>query len=128
MAREAAMGIYQSSGKTRNPLAGIALVVGVGGAFASVVLWAYQVDPHGAFVRSVTSKLGPGIAVGDGLMLVAAICGAVAVTLAITGSFGGSMGGSSVLAVALGVIALSYPVLSWFQVVSRPIVNRLGSG
>jgi len=122
------MGIYQSSGKTRNPLAGIAMVVGVAGAFASVVLWAYQVDPRGAFVRTVASRLGPGIALGDGLMLVAAICGAVAVTLAITGSFGGSMGGSSVLAVALGVIALSYPVLSWFQLVSRPIVHRLGSG
>ncbi len=118
------MGIYQSSGRTRNPLGGIAVFVGIAGAFASIVLWSYQVDPTGKLMRSVSSKLGPGIALGDGLMLVAGICGLVAVILAITGSFGGSMGASSVLAIVFGVVALSYPVLAWFQVISRPLTHR----
>ncbi len=126
MAREA-MGIYQSSGRTRNPLGTIAVLVGIAGAFASVVLWAYQLDPSGTFVRSIASKLGPGIALGDGLILVAAICGGIAVIMAIPGSIGGSMRGSSVTAIVFGVIALSYPVLTWFQVVSRPLLHRFSS-
>ena len=47
------MGIYQSSGRTRDPLGGVAMPIGIAGAFASVVLWAYQLDPR--TVRPVDS-------------------------------------------------------------------------
>jgi hypothetical protein len=122
------MGIYQSSGRTRDPLGGVAMLIGIAGAFASVVLWAYQLDPRGTVVRSIASKLGPGFAFGDGLVLTAAICGGLAVIIAIAGSLGGTMRGSSVVAIVFGAIALSYPVLAWFQVISRPILNRFSTG
>ena len=122
------MGIYHSSGRTRDPLGGVAMLIGIAGAFASVVLWAYQLDPHGGFVHSIASRLGPGIALGDGLVLTAGICGGLAVIMAIAGSLGGSMRGSSVVAIVFGVIALSYPVLAWFQVISRPILHRFSAG
>jgi hypothetical protein len=122
------MGIYQSSGRTRDPLGGVAMLIGIAGAFASVILWAYQLDPQGALVHSVASKLGPGLAFGDGLVLTAAICGGVAVTMAIAGSLGGSMRGASAIAIVFGVIALSYPVLAWFQVISRPLLHRFSTG
>jgi len=92
------MGIYQSSGRTRNPLGALAVAVGMLGAGASVILWAYQYDPTGALVRSVASKLGPGLVLGDALVLFAAIFGAFAVLSAIALSVGGSPRASSVVA------------------------------
>ena len=118
------MGIYQSSGRTRNPLGVASVVMGAVGAFASVILWAYQYDPSGPLVRSVASKLGPGLASGDALVLFAAVFGALAVISAIAVSVGGSTRASSVVAIMLGVVALSYPLLSWFKVFSRPLLRH----
>ena len=118
------MGIYQSSGRTRNPLGAVSVVLGIVGAAASVALWAYQFDPSGPFVRSFASKLGPGLASGDALVLFAAIFGALAVISAIAVSLGGSTRASSVVAIMLGVIALSYPLLSWFKVFTRPLLRH----
>jgi hypothetical protein len=118
------MGIYQSSGRTRNPLGVVSVFVGVVGAVASIVLWAYQFDPGGPLVRSFASKLGPGLASGDALVLFAAVFGGLAVISAIAVSVGGSTRASSVLAVVLGVVALSYPVLSWFKVFTRPLLRN----
>jgi hypothetical protein len=118
------MGIYQSSGRTRNPLGAIAVMVGIVGAGASIILWAYQYDPTGVLVRSVASKLGPGLVLGDTLVLFAAVFGTIAVVSAVALSVGGSTRGTSVLAIVLGVIALSYPVLQWFKVFSRPLLRN----
>ena len=73
------MGIYQSSGRTRNPLGALAVADGdarrrrVGGPVG------LPVDPSGALVRSVASKLGPGFVLGDTLVLFATIFGIIAV-------------------------------------------------
>ena len=117
------MGIYQSSGHTRNPLGVVSLLVGIVGAVASVILWAYQYDPHGLLVRSFASRLGPGLASGDALVLFAAVFGAIAVISAIAVSVGGTTRGASVVTIVLGVIALSYPLLSWFKVFTRPLLR-----
>jgi hypothetical protein len=119
------MGIYQSSGRTRNPLGAVSVFVGVVGAVASAVLWANQYDPGSPLVRSFYSTLGPGLASGDALMLFAAIFGGLAVISAIAVSVGGSTRASSVVAIVLGVVALSYPVLGWFKVVTRPLRHAL---
>jgi hypothetical protein len=117
------MGIYQSSGRSTNPLGFFSVLIGGIGAGASVVLWAYQYDPHGAFVRSIASKLGPGFALGDGLVLIALICGAFTVGFAIVGALGG-VKGFAVVSIVLGVVALSYPVLTKLDVISRPLVQH----
>jgi hypothetical protein len=118
------MGIYQSSGHTRNPLGSVAVLVGAVGALASVTLWAYQYDPHGPLVRSIASSLGPGFAFGDTLVVFAAVFGALAVISAIALSIGGTTRASSVVATLLGVIALSYPLLTWFRVFTRPLFKH----
>jgi hypothetical protein len=118
------MGIYQSSGRTRNPLGAVSVFVGIVGALASVALWAYQYDPGGPLVRSFASRLGPGLASGDALMLFAAIFGGLAVVSAIAVSMGGSTRASSVVAIVLGLVALSYPLLSWFKVFTRPLLRH----
>jgi hypothetical protein len=98
--------------------------MGLIGAACSAVLWAYQYDPGGPLVRSVASRLGPGLGLGDGLVLFAAICGLFAVVLAIAGSAGGRTRGASVVAIVLGVLALSYPILIWLRVFTRPLLHR----
>ena len=118
------MGIYQSSGRTRNPLGALAVAVGMLGAGASVILWIYQYDPRGAFIRSVASKLGAGFVLGDTLVLFATIFGLIAVVSAVALSVGGSTRATSILAIILGVIALSYPVLQWFKVFTRPLLRN----
>jgi hypothetical protein len=118
------MGLYQSSGRTRDPLSVVCVLVGAIGAASSTILWAYQYDPGGALVRSFASRLGPGLGLGDGLILFAAICGVFAVAMAIAGSLGGSTRGASVVAIVLGVLALSYPVLTWLRVFTRPLMHH----
>ena len=43
---------------------------------------------------------------------------------AIALSVGGSTRATSVFAIVLGVIALSYPVLQWFKVFTRPLLRN----
>jgi len=118
------MGIYQSSGRTRNPLGAVSVFVGIVGAVASVILWAYRYDPDSSLVRSFASTLGPGLASGDALLLFASIFGGLAVISAIAVSVGGSTRASSVVAIVLGVVALSYPVLTWFKVLTGPLLGH----
>ena len=118
------MGIYQSSGRTHNPIGAVAVLVGLVGASASAILWAYQYDPRGALISSLANKLGPGFALGDGLVLMAFICGVFTVSLAIVGSIGGSAKGSAAISVVLGVVALSYPVLTKLNIVTRPLLQH----
>jgi hypothetical protein len=118
------MGIYQSSGRSTNPLGFFSVLIGAFGAGASAVLWAYQSDPNGAIVRTIASKLGPGFALGDGLVLTALICGVFTVALAIVGALGGSIKGSAVVSIVFGVVALSYPILTKLDVITRPIVQH----
>jgi len=119
------MGIYQSSGRAANPLGVVSVSVGAIGAFASVVLWAYQYDPHGAFLRSLTARLGSGLVMGDGLMTTALVCGAASVAMAVAGSLGGRLRGSAIVSIVLGVVALSYPILSKLDIVTRPLIHHL---
>jgi hypothetical protein len=118
------MGIYESSGRTRNPLGAISICVGIVGAVASIILWAYQFDPNDPYVRSIAGKLGPGLASGDTLVLFAAVFGVLAVIFAIGVSMSGSGRASTVVAIVLGAVALSYPLLSWFKVFTRPLLHQ----
>lgn len=119
------MGIYQSSGRTQNPLGFVSVVLGAAGALASVVLWVYQYDPRSSLVNAIAARLGPGLVLGDGLVTVSLVSGALAMGLAVVGSLGGRLRSSAVITMVLGVIALSYPLLSKLQVVTRPLVHRL---
>ena len=83
-----------------------------------------QYDPSGALVRSVASKLGPGLVLGDALVLFAAVFGTLAVVSADRRCrWVGARGRPRFVAIVLGVIALSYPVLQWFKVFTRPLLR-----
>jgi hypothetical protein len=55
------------------------------------------------------------------LVLLAAVLGVMAVVSGILSSLGGRAGGAVIVALVLGVVALSYPVLSWLNVVTGPL-------
>jgi hypothetical protein len=119
------MGIYQSSGQTRDPLGIVALGVGALAAACAVVMWAYQVDPHGALVRSVSARLGAGALLGDRLVMVALVGGGIAVALGVIASLGGRAKGTAVAALVLGAIGLSYPILASLDLIRRPLERTL---
>lgn len=119
------MGIYESSGRTHDPLGIVALGAGAVSAASGLIMWAYQLDPNGALVRSVSARLGAGALLGDRLVMIDLIAGAAAVGLAVIASMGGRAKGTAVAALVLGVIGLSYPILSSLDVIRRPLENTL---
>src|SRR5262245_15560033 len=120
------MGIYQSSGQARDPLGIVALGVGVVAAASAVVMWAYQANPNGTLVRSVSANLGAGALLGDRLVMVALVSGALAVGLGVIASLGGRARGTAVAALVLGAIGLSYPILTSLDVIRRPLERSFG--
>jgi hypothetical protein len=115
------MGIYDSSGQTRDPLGIVALGVGAIAAGCAIVMWAYQADPNSALVRSVSERLGAGALLGDRLVTVSLVAGALAVGLGVIASIGGRAKGTAVAALVLGAIGLSYPVLTSLDLIRRPL-------
>jgi hypothetical protein len=118
-------GIYASSGHHANPMSVMAVVVGMLGAVASVTLWLARYNPDGPVVRWVTTTL-EGVT-PEQLALLAATLGTMAILAAILVSFGGFGGFAPSLAIALGVVALSYPVLSYLNVMSGGLRPNLFS-
>src|SRR4249919_1934970 len=106
-------GIYSSSGKTANPAGTIGVLVGVIGAAFSVILWFYHFNPTSTLLGSYSAELANGGQLADQLKLLALVLGAIAVVLGIVAGLGGRGGGSTaVFAILMGVVALSYPVLT----------------
>ena len=123
--RAVGMGIYQSSGRTRNPLGVVSVVVGIVGAAASIILWAYQYDPDRSArsVGRVEAGARPRVrgrtgAVRRGLRGVRGHLGDRGVDGWEPARDPPSSPSSS------ASIALSYPVLSWFKVFTRPLLRH----
>jgi hypothetical protein len=57
----------------------------------------------------------------EDLIVLAALCGTVAIVGAVLSSFGGPARSSTVAAILLGATALTYPVLAWQGVVGMPV-------
>jgi hypothetical protein len=114
-------GIFGSSGRHGDPLGVIAALVGVAGAACSALMWIYQINPDSTFLGSYSAQMTNGGRLGSQLVLLAAVFGLMAIIAGILSSLGGRAGASVVIALVLGVVALSYPVLSWLNVVSGPL-------
>jgi len=119
-------GIYGSSGKTSNPAGTVGVLVGVIGAAFSVILWFYHFNPSSTLLGSYSQELASGGQLADQLRLLALVLGAIAVVLGIVAGLGGRGGGSTaVFAILMGVVALSYPVLTAVNMISRYAPNPL---
>ena len=81
---------------------------------ASTLLGSYsaQMGPHGV----MTSQLGT----------LALVFGLIAVVVGIAGGLGGRSTGSTVAAILLGIVALSYPILNSLHLIERYAPNPIG--
>ena len=120
-------GIYSSSGKTANPAGTVGVLVGIIGAAFSVILWFYHYNPTSTLLGSYSAELAAGGQLADQLKLLALVLGAIAVVLGIVAGLGGRGGSTAVFAILMGAVALSYPVLSGVNMISRYAPNPLGN-
>jgi hypothetical protein len=121
------MGVFASSGKVSNPLANMGVIVGLVGAALSVILWIHHYQPDIQIVGHYTDQLNGDL--GDQARTLAAVLGAMAVISAIAASLGAGSeqrSGHTAAALILGVVALSYPVLTALNVVTRYVPNPVG--
>jgi hypothetical protein len=118
-------GIYGSSGKTANPAGTIGVLVGVIGAAFSAILWFYHFNPTSALLGSYSAELAAGGQLADQLRLLALVLGGIAVVLGIVAGLGGRGGSTGVIAILMGIVALSYPILSGVNMISRYAPNPL---
>jgi hypothetical protein len=119
--------LFGSSGRTSNPLGAIAMIAGAAGTVCGSVLWVYQLNPESTILGRYSAQLATGGNLRDELMALAAVLGAMAVIGGILSAFGGRAKGSSAIGLVLGVIALTYPVLSSLNIVVRPLRPNLFS-
>jgi hypothetical protein len=110
--------IFGSSGRRSNPLGVVSIFTGLAGALASAVLWIYQINPGSTILGKYAVELGHGGALSGQLATLAAILGLMAVLGSMMSSTGGEGSGGYFIGLILGLVALSYPVLSWLNVVS----------
>jgi len=113
-----AMGIYGSSGKVSDPLAGIGVIVGIVAAALTAILWLYHYQPDSTLLGSYSTQI-TSTELGDQMRVLAAVLGLMAVIAGIAASLGGRGRATSIAALLLGIFALSYPVLDYLDFVTR---------
>jgi hypothetical protein len=113
--------VFGSSGSRSNPIGVISILTGVGGALASGVLWVYHLNPDSTILGKYSVELAHGGMLAEQLATLAAVLGLMAVIGSMMSSTGGDGAGGYFIGLVLGLVALSYPVLTWLNVVSGSI-------
>jgi hypothetical protein len=120
------MPIFGSSGKTSNPLGNLGVLAGLVGAAGSVILWWFRFQPSSTILGRYSPQIAGGGPIADQLRVLAAAVGLMAVIAGIAGGLGGRGNASTVAALLLGVVGLSYPVLTYLNLVTRFVPNPIG--
>ena len=113
--------VFGSSGRRSNPIGVISIVTGIAGALTTAVLWIYQVQPSSRILGSYSAEMAAGGQLSSQLTTLAAVLGLMAVLSSMMSSSGGEGGGGYFIGLVLGLFALSYPVLTWLNIVSGPL-------
>jgi hypothetical protein len=94
----------------------IGVIVGLIGAAFSAVLWIHHFNPTTTMLGEYSSQIVYG-ALGDQLQLLAGVFGLMGVIAGISGGLGGNGSSSTVAALLLGIVGLSYPALSYLNMI-----------
>lgn len=113
--------LFGSSGRRANPIGIVSLLTGVTGALTSAVLWIYQIEPSSQILGKYSAQVAAGGLIAEQLTSLAAVLGLMAVISSMMASSGWEGGGGYFIGLVLGIVALSYPVLTWLNVVSGPL-------
>jgi hypothetical protein len=114
-------GVFRSSGKRTNPLGVMSVLCGLAAALTSAVLWIYRIEPGSRILGQYSGEMAAGGQLAEQLTALAGILGLMAVLSSIMTSSSGEGGGGYFMGLVLGLAGLSYPVLSWLNVVSGPL-------
>jgi hypothetical protein len=110
--------VFGSSGRRSNPIGWISIITGIGGALTSGVLWVYQLNPDSTILGKYSVEVAQGGLLAEQLATLAAVLGLMAVIGSMMSTTGGEGASGYFIGLVLGLVALSYPVLSWLNVVS----------
>lgn len=120
------MGIYESSGRSySDPISGVALITGLAGAILSGALWLVRFQPQTQVLGSYGAQLAESASFADQIAVLAAVLGVMALLLGILSSSGGRGRFSTSIAIVLGLVAISYPVLTALNVVTGPLTSHV---
>lgn len=116
------MSSWGSYGRSSRSAASFTVILfGLAGAAASAALWLRQIAPGSQLMRFMSRDVFANTQGWTALVLVAAVCGGVALLLALVGSIGSrSAGGGAVVGFVLAMLALSYPFAYMASMVARP--------
>jgi hypothetical protein len=114
-------GVFGSSGRRTNPLGAISIVTGIAAAPASAVLWIYRVQPNSQLLGQYSQEVASGGQLAQQLTALAAVLGLMAILSSIMTSSSGEGGGSYFMGFVFGLAGLSYPLLTWLDIVSGPL-------
>ena len=113
-------GVFGSRKRT-NPLGAISVVTGIAAALASAVLWIYRVAPESRLLGQYSLEVASGGQLAQQLTALAAVLGLMAILSSIMTSSSGEGGGSYFMGFVFGLAGLSYPLLTWLDIVSGPL-------
>lgn len=113
--------LFGSSGRRSNPLGTVSIVTGLAAALTSGVLWIYHVHPESRLLGQYSAEVASGGQLAEQLTALTAVLGLMAILSSIATSSGGEGGGSYFIGLVLGLVGLSYPLLTWLDVVSGPL-------
>ena len=114
-------GVFGSSGRHANPMGVVSIVSGFAGALASAILWIYRISPDSTILGKYSADVAHGGQLGEQLVALAAVLGLMAVLSSIMTSTAGQGGGGYFIGLVLGLFGLSYPLLTWLDILSGPI-------
>ena len=115
------MAVFGSSGRHANPMGIVSIVTGLVGSLASAVLWIYRIEPDSQLLGQYSSQVAHGGQLAEQLSALAAVLGLMAVLASIMTSSSGEGGGGYFIGLVLGLVALSYPLLTWLDILSGPL-------
>lgn len=113
--------LFGSSGRRANPIGVISLLTGIAGALASAILWIYQIEPSSQILGKYSAQMASGGLLAEQMASLAAVLGLMAIISSMMASSGWEGGGGYFIGLVLGIVALSYPLLTWLNVVSGPL-------
>jgi hypothetical protein len=114
-------GVFGRSGKQSDPIGLVSIVTGLAAALASAVLWIYRFAPDSRILGKYSAQVAGGGQLADQLAALAAVLGLMAILASVMTSSKGEGGGSYFIGLVLGLVGLSYPLLTWLNIVSGPL-------
>jgi len=114
--------VFGSSGQTSNPFGTVGVLTGLIGAVFSVLLWIHFYQPDTTILGTYSPQIQNG-QLGDQMSMLAAVFGVMAILSGIGGGLGGKGSSTTVASLLLGIVGVSFPVLTALNIVENYVPN-----